>query len=144
MILDAYMQLSNEQALTATAVSTNTIDLGASSPARSIGTGEPMALVVTVDVALAGTSPTLAVSFIQSAAANLGSATALSTSQTYTALAAGDKIVVPVPPGAVTQRYVGANFTLGGTSPTATCTAYLQPMSMIDDRKDYADAITIS
>ena len=48
MILDSLLKFSDAQALTATADSTNVIDL---SNDRDIGIGEPMALVVTVGVA---------------------------------------------------------------------------------------------
>ena len=48
MFLDAQNLFSDAQALTATAVGTNVIDL---SQDRSIGNGEPMGVVFTVDVA---------------------------------------------------------------------------------------------
>ena len=43
MILDAQNQFSSAQALTATADSTNVIDLGV---AREIGVGEPMCVLI--------------------------------------------------------------------------------------------------
>lgn len=52
MIMDALLQFSDAQAVTAAAGSDNTIDLGA---ARDIGTGEDLYVVVTVDVALTDT-----------------------------------------------------------------------------------------
>ena len=48
MLTDALLQLSSAQAVTTTAVSTNTIDLGT---ARDIGTGEDLYAVITVDEA---------------------------------------------------------------------------------------------
>lgn len=49
MILDAQLQFSDEQAVTAAAGSTNTIDLKA---VRDIGTGQPLYVVVTVDTTM--------------------------------------------------------------------------------------------
>jgi hypothetical protein len=144
MFLDAYNLLSDAQAVTADAYSTNTIDLGASSPARQIGDGEPMAVVFTVDVALAGTTPTIVFNVVDSANANLSSHTVLVASKSYSALAAGAQVVLPIPPGLPTARYLGAYYDVGGTTPTITLTAALMPLSMIDKRKDYADGITIS
>ena len=59
MFIDALLMLSDSQALTGTAavVSANTIDLGNPTVKRDIASGEPMVLVVTVEVALAGTTP---------------------------------------------------------------------------------------
>ena len=53
MILDNQLVLSDAQALTATAASTNVLDLKA---AGLYGNGEPLALVVWVDVAADGTT----------------------------------------------------------------------------------------
>ena len=60
MILDAQLQFSDAQAITAAAGSTNTIDL---TGVRDIGTGEAMYVVVSVDVAFtdAGSDSTLTV-----------------------------------------------------------------------------------
>jgi hypothetical protein len=49
MILDAQLLFSDAQAVTAAAGSTNTVDLGS---VRDIGTGEPLYIVVTTDVAM--------------------------------------------------------------------------------------------
>jgi hypothetical protein len=147
MFLDALLLLSDAQAVTADAYSTNTIDLGGSSPARGIGAGEPMAVVVTVDVAADATTGDETYSFllVQSANADLSAHDTLSTITVAAAnLTAGQKVVIPVPPGSVTKRYVGVRYDVGGTTPSITCTAFLQPMSMIENRRDYADAITIS
>ena len=58
MILDRENAFSIQQALTATAVSTDLIDL---SQLRQIGFGKNLSLVINVDVAAGGTSPTLQV-----------------------------------------------------------------------------------
>lgn len=77
MILDKQNLLSSAQAVTASAVSTNTIDLGT---ARDIGAGEDVIIFVTVDVAaLAAGAATVDFQVISSAAAALTSPTVLST-----------------------------------------------------------------
>lgn len=144
MIIDSQNLFSDAQALSATGASTNLIDLGAE---RRIGSGEPMAAVVTVDVALAGTSPTFAITVQSDDNSGFSSAATVVTSATISGAAnapAGAKFVVPIPSGLATERYVRLNYTLGGTTPTITVTAFLQPMSMIQNDAYYADALTIS
>lgn len=139
MILDAELLLSDAQALTATAASTNLIDLGAD---RDIGKGEPLALVITVDVALAGTTPTFQPSIQTDDNSAFSSATTLLTGQSYSALAAGAKIVLPIPD--TNERYLRANYTIGGTSPTVTVTTSVLPMSMVQNDAVYADGFAIT
>ena len=54
MILDKQNQLSDSQAFTVDAVSTNTIDCGNPTPKNDIGAGEPMCIAVNVKVAATG------------------------------------------------------------------------------------------
>ena len=143
MLIDKQLVVSDAQAITADAYSTNTIDLGSSNPERQIGDGEPMALVVCCDVALAGTSPTLVVNLVESANADLSSHAVILASKSYSALAAGDRIVIPLPPGSPVERYVGAYYDVGGTSPTVTLTSFVQPLSMVEKRKDYASGFSV-
>lgn len=141
MILDALLVVSDAQAITADAVSTNTIDLGTSSPAREIGSGEPMAMLVTVDVAADFTTgdETYAFELIQSANANLSSATVLNRRVlTAAQLALGAIFAIGVPPGTPSARYLGMNYDVGGTTPTLTVTAALVPTKFIDMIKAYA------
>lgn len=141
MFIDAQNLFSDAQSLTATAASTNVIDLKAE---RKLGTGEPMAVVIVFDVALAGTTPTFAAALQSDSADSFGSAATVATSPTLSAAAAGYKLVLPIPPGIATESYVRLYYTLGGTSPTATVTAFLTAMSMIQNDAVYADNITIS
>lgn len=122
MIIDKLMELSDDQALTATAASTNTVDFGAT---RDIAPGEPMYLVVTSKAAPGGTSPTIAISIETDDNTGFSSATTLVSSGTLAAAAfgLGTRIVIPVPHGC--ERYVRGKFTLGGTSPTFTVDAHL-------------------
>lgn len=120
MFIDKRLQVSSQQALTATAASTDVVDLGSAS--RNVGAGDPIWLVVLARVALAGTSPTLAVAIQTDDNSAFSSAATLETSQTYTALPVGSMIVLPMP--FTNERYVRANYTLGGTTPTATVDAF--------------------
>lgn len=119
MVVDAFLQFSAAQALTTTAVSTNTVDLGV---ARDIGPGEELEVVFTIDTILAG-GTSVNFQFITSAAANLGTPTVLvETGAIVTAqLAAGRApIVLRVPrslllAAPVGQRYIGIQYTIVGT-----------------------------
>lgn len=144
MPFDALTQVSNAQAFTdADEVSTSSVDLGASTPARRIGDGEPMCGVFCVDVAAAGDggSFTASVEFqvISSAADTLTSPTVLA-SRTIAGslLAAGSLVVVPIPPGTPAQRYIGAKLVLG-SGDTITATVFVpHPLSMVQKLMSYA------
>jgi hypothetical protein len=142
MITDAFLRLSDGQALTTTAVSTNTIDLGV---ARDMGAGEEIYMYFTVPVALAGgTSVTFQA--ITSAAAALTSPTVVgSTAAVVTAsLVAGYKAAIRINPAlfATGQRYLGAQYTISGTysSGTVTCDIVLD----IADFKTYASGFSVT
>jgi hypothetical protein len=135
MILDKLLRLAEAQAISGTTatVSTNTIDLGNSTVKRDIGVGEALVLLIHIAVALGGTTPTALFEFIQSANADLSSPDVLATSGTISGAAnapAGAQFELPIPQGRITKRYIGVRVTLGGTSPTITYSAELQPASM--------------
>ena len=132
MLMSAEQTFSNAQALTATAASTNIIDLGApgtplGAPAalvRDIAKGEPVPIIVQLDVAAGGTSPTLIVAVQVDTVSNFASPTTVDTSETKSGGAAGDRIVLNAYlPEGTNQRYLRLNYTLGGTSPTYTVTS---------------------
>lgn len=142
MILDSLLKFSDAQALTATADSTNVIDL---SNDRDIGKGEPMALVVTVGVAADLTTGDETYQFQLETDDNaaFSSATVIGDVTVAAAnLAAGDKVVIPL--GHSNERYLQARYVLGGTSPSVTVDAYLQPLSMIDASATYASGYSIT
>jgi len=122
-IIDAQLEFSKAQALTATAASTNQIDLGA---ARDVGSGEPMYVVVTVDVSADHTTgdETYQIDVQQDDNSSFSSATTLlSKVITSTDLTAGSLHVIPLPQN--TEQYLRLNYTLGGTTPSVTLNAYL-------------------
>lgn len=150
MFIDAQNQFSDAQALAATAASTNVIDLGVD---RNAGIGEPLAVLITVDVAAdAGTgdesytfdletddnsgfaSPEILVRRVVSALPNIPRASA----------AAGFKLVLDVPNDLRCDRFLRLNYTLAGTTPSITVTAMLMPKSMIQAEAVYPKGYTIS
>ncbi|HXF44853.1 MAG TPA: hypothetical protein VNK91_01925 [Burkholderiaceae bacterium] len=141
-ILDSQNLYSDAQALTATAVSTNVIDHGATE--RRLGSGEPMGVLITVDVALAGTTPTFQVTLQSDSADTFPSPATVAQTETFSTLAAGAQIVLPVPPRKATERFTRLNYTLGGTTPTITVTAALMPLSMIPTDAIYPDGFAIT
>ena len=146
-ILDAQLQLSAAQAVTASAVSTNTIDLGTS---RDIGAGTQLFAVVGVDTT--ATAATVRFQVITSANANLSSANVISQTDDIPIanLTAGRKpIVIALSPAVlnslpVGQRYLGLQYTIGtGPLTAGAFTAYLTN-SGVDVGKNYASGFTVA
>lgn len=159
MLLDALLQFSDSQALTATALSTNVIDTG--SVDRNLGQGEAMGVVINVEVSADQTTGDEDYMFDVETASDAGLTTArkllgrrIFESGTPAApledadlLVAGFRFVIPLPPGALgeSERYIGLRYTLAGTTPTITVSAHLMPMSMIEPAKvTYPKGYTIS
>lgn len=132
MILDALLQLSSAQAVTSTAVSTNTIDL---SEARDLGPGTQLNAVFAVDTtATAAGAATVTFQIISSANANLSSPNILAATDAIPIanLAAGRKpIMVDLSPQVLNalpigQRYLGVQYTVAtGPLTAGAFTAYL-------------------
>lgn len=158
MFIDQQTVLWDAVALTTSAYSTNSYDCGAlpSAPVTSNGAqpdpsvGEPLALVISVGVAAthAGTE-TYQFEVTQSASTTPSSSpdtlvtVAFTTTQSATLLAAGAVIVIPIPPGSITKRYVSGHFT-GANSSTITVTGWIAPINSIYMNKFYSSAIVIS
>ena len=121
MIIDSRLEFSVKQALTATAVSTNVIDLSSD---RDIGPGRTMWVVVQVDVALDGTTgdETYAVA-LQTSNTEGSGYTDIASVSLPRGSAAGTRFVIGVP--YANERYLRLNYTLGGTTPTGTVSAWL-------------------
>ena len=145
MILDAQMQFSSAQAVTADAVGTNVVDLFVD---RSIGNGEAMGVlfVVTVDAdqTTGDEDYTFDVEFATDAAQTTGrqligrrvfeSGTPTAPAQNADLLVEGFSFVVPVPPTKLSEseRYIGIRYDVTGTTPTITVTAYLTALCNVD------------
>lgn len=123
MQLDKSLLCSNQQAITATAVSTDAVDLGAAG--REIGTGRQLFAVAHVMEAFtASGAATLTVDLIEADDAALTSnVDALSSSGAIpkATLVVGYKVVLPVPPRANVggQRYHGFRYTVATGPMTA-------------------------
>jgi hypothetical protein len=142
--LDAQLTLSDAQALTATAASTNVIDFGS---LKGVSAGEPLAVVLIVDVAADNTTgnETYSVALQTDGDEAFGSAQTLQTITLAAGSAAGTKFCLVFPPFQdLSERYYRLNYTLGGTTPTVTVTAYVTLLSMVDAYFAHPDAITIS
>jgi len=156
MYVDAQLLLSDAQAITADAVGTNVIDLSVD---RSIGSGNPMCVMFSVDVAADQTTGDedyeFKVEYATNAAQSTGrqqvgtlkfeSGTPDAPALNADLLVAGFKFFIPIPPGstAVSARYLGIRYDVTGTTPTGTFTAVLIPMNMVDADAIYVDGFTI-
>lgn len=146
MFLDAYNSYSVAQALTASAASTNVINHGAD---RNIGIGEPMAVLITVDVAADHTTGNETYTAKLQTDSDEAFGTVADVTPEYTiprTAVAGDKFIVVVPPNTDTKQFTRMYYTLGGTTPLLTVTSRLVPMKFLPTGTNvyYADAITIS
>ena len=156
MYIDSLLQIASAQALTATAVGTNVIDL---SVARGIGNGEPMAMVFSVGVAADQTTGdedyTFDVEFATDAAQTTGrqivgkrifeAGTPDAPAQNADLLVAGFVFAIPLPPVTSTEtaRYLGMRATLAGTTPTITVDCWVAPLKDVAIYTSYADNVTI-
>ena len=147
MRLDALAELDSAHYLNATGYSQNAIDLTNPPVAIDLGNGEPLEVIVTVDVAADATDgdETYEFDFIQSANPNLNGEDKLVQEVVARAtLVAGYAVHVPIPKGAITKRYIGMKYTLGGTTPSITVSAHLMPVSMTEEQKAYASGFSVS
>lgn len=149
MMLDALLQLSSAQAVTATAVSTNAIDL---SQSRDVAVGEDLYAVFGTDVtALAAGAATVTFEVITSANSDLSSPNVLvSTGPIGKAeLTAGRApICLCLPPSAYAalpqgQRYLGVRYTVGtGPLTAGAFTAHITNTE-VHGGKYYASGFTV-
>lgn len=149
MITDALLQLSSAQAVTASAVSTNTIDL---SQARDIGPGETLYVAISVDTTVtAAGAATVNFQLITSAAANLGSPTIITQTDAIpkASLAAGARLVLTIPHqtlvggAALGQRYLGLQYTVATGPLTAGAFSAVGVYDYSDVVKAYPSAFTV-
>ena len=157
MILDGQLQFSSAQAVTTDAVGTNVIDLSLN---RSIGNGEPMAVMFVVTTAADQGSGdedyTFDVEYATNAAQSTGrqligrrvfeSGTPGAPAQDADLLVVGFRIFIPIPPTALSEsaQFLGIRYDTTGTTPILGCDAYLVPMSMVDATNTYASGFTVS
>jgi len=146
MITDKLLRVSEDQAVTASAVSANTIDLGSS---RDIGMGHPVYMVFTVTETFASNT-SLTFEVITDSDAALGSPATIAASAAITVasgdLAAGSQHVVQIPPviGGKGERYLGAQYTVGGSNATAGKVTADMVLDLQDGKKYYASGFSVS
>jgi hypothetical protein len=150
MLTDALLQLSSAQAVTASAVSTNTIDL---SQNRDLGPGTDLYAVFTVDVAAtAAGAATVNFQIISSAAANLSSPTILVQTDAIakTELTLGRRpIYLEIPASILAaqpigQRYLGVQYTVATGPLTAGSFSCAITDSKVDVGKNYPSGFTVA
>jgi hypothetical protein len=143
MITDKLLRVSTDQALTTTAVSTDTIDL---SIARDIGEGDDLYMNFAVTAALTG-GTSVKFEVITSASADLSTPTVIgSTDAVVTAsLVAGYNTAVRINPqiASLGKRYLGARYTISGTYSAGTVTADVVT-DIQDGKKFYASGFTVA
>ena len=158
MYIDEQLQFSSAQVFAAGGgVGTNVIDLSVD---RSIGNGEPMAVVFAVTTAAVVNTGDEDYRFDVEYAANADQTTGVeqligrrvfegtptSPAQDSDLLVVGFRIVIPIPPTALSEseQFLGIRVTTLGTGDSIACDAWLTPMSMIDATNDYADGYAIT
>ena len=156
MYLDSQLQFSDTQTVTATAVATNVLDLSVD---RSIGNGEPMAVlfIIESDAVQTGSDEdyTFDVEYASNAAQSTGrqrigqrifeSGTPDAPAQNADLLVTGFTFSIPIPPTKLTESeiFLGVRYTIAGAAADVDVSAYLIPLSMIDATNDYADGFAI-
>lgn len=127
MIFSLQQLWSNDQAITATAISTNVIDTGvrgtpfdaAAAVNGDIGKGNPICFLAQVTADFDNLT-TLAIALETSDNADLSSSTVLtSITVPLASLVAGYQIPVEFVPKGAVGRYLGLRYTVVGTAPTA-------------------------
>jgi hypothetical protein len=143
MITDKNLRVSTDQAVTTTAVSSDTIDL---SVARDIGEGHNLLMNFAMTEAFAGgTSTNFEVIIADNAALSsnvvvVGSSGAIATA----GLTLGTNVAVRINPliGSLGKRYIGARYTVSGTNTAGKVTADIVE-TIQDGKKFYASGFSV-
>lgn len=143
MITDKFLRVSDGQAVTTTANSTDIVDL---STARDLGEGEDLYAVFTVGTAFAGgTSINAAIVTADNTGLSTNPVTIAMTGAVVTAsLTAGAQFIVRLGPqvASLGKRYFGATYTVVGTMTAGTLTCDIVH-DIQDGRKSYASGFTV-
>lgn len=145
MILDNDLVVSDAQAFSTDAGSTNVLDLKVTG--RKLGAGEAFDLVLFVDVAADATTGDETYEFeIQTDDdVAFGSATELqAVAISRTVLTLNSVHVLPLSPLWTFERYLRVRFDGGGTTPTITATIAVMPRDTLRKFTTYANAYTVT
>ena len=116
MFIDKALQVSNEQAVTVSAASTDSIDFGQANP--NVGLDDRSNMVITVDESAAAAGAATVTFSVQDSADNATFAdVAVTAAIGKASLAAGQQVVIPMP--TKLRRYCRVNYTVG-TGPLLT------------------------
>ena len=145
MRFDIGNQLSAAQAFTgANTVSTNSYDLGTySGNAPDPSIGRLMAILVLVTVA-AGAGSTHEFDAIMATSADLATSATVLVARTgllAASLGAGQALILPIPQGTVSKRYLGYQNSSSGGTTTITCDAYYMPLDEIPKYKSFIKVV---
>jgi hypothetical protein len=146
MFLDSQLRLSTSQTPTqgTSTVTTNAYDMGV---AKSLGSGEPMALVFFIE-AITASADSFTFTLITADNDALTSNVVVHLQDTFTAamIPAGSIVALPIPSQPIlmhaADRYIGGRYTLGA-SDALTVSAFILPLSFIQALKDYPTSIVI-
>ncbi|HEX7386247.1 MAG TPA: hypothetical protein VF285_03090 [Castellaniella sp.] len=109
MIIDKLLQVSDDQAVTATAASTDVIDFGQKTP--NTGLTDRLSMVITVGAAATAAGAATVTFAVQDSADNSTFADVVASAAVGVAsLAAGAQVVIPMP--VLHRRYVRLNYTV--------------------------------
>jgi hypothetical protein len=137
MIIDKLLQVSDDQAVTTTAASTDVIDFGQANP--NSGMSDMLKMVVTVGEAVTADGAATVTIAVQDSADNSSWATIASTTAIGKAdLGLGKQIVIPMP--VQHRRYVRVNYTVA-TGPLTAGAFSAQIVTGIQLNTAYPDAL---
>jgi hypothetical protein len=134
MLIDAQNEFSDAQAVTATAIGTNMLNLGSTD---DYAIGEPLFVDFVVNTAFAsGGAPTMIFQIVQDTENTGGSPSVLvaSASHLKAALTVGVRVRLYLPANTQTQQYLGVQYTVGVTTYTAgKVDAFLSPVEQASE-----------
>lgn len=140
MIIDKALQVSNAQAVTSTAASTDVIDFGQVNP--NSGMSDQLTMAITVDTSAAASGSATVTFAVQDSADNSTFADIVSTAAIgKAALVAGYQVLIPMPPQH--RRYVRVNYTVA-TGPLTEGKFSAQVVTGVQANRAYPDSPRVS
>lgn len=140
MIIDKFLQVSNEQAVTSSAASTDVIDFGQTNP--NVGNDDLSKFVITVDEAATASGAATVTFSVQDSADNSTFADVAVTAAIGKAtLAAGYQVVIPMPTRL--RRYVRVYYTVA-TGPLTAGKFSAQVVTGVQQNTAYPDSSRIA
>ena len=145
-ILDAKNRYSSKQALSGAGAAPSTDTIDHTIQKNNLGIGEPMVVQINVDVAADGADAdeTYVAALEVDALVAFGSVEKIGEVVIPRGSVAGSKFYINIPPDKRYERHSRLNYTLGGTTPSVTLSAFLIPLSHVQNEEVYPDNITIS